>query len=83
MKLYAIKSQTELDHVMDIWYNRTIKLRDAWKNSSDYDYIAKAFGLFLAMYMRIRLLTQIYIKLSQPKNSHLKNGCIVAKLNKK
>ena len=83
MKLYAIKSQKELDMVMDIWYNRAIKLRDAWQNSTDYDYIAKAFRLFLAMCIIIRMLTQIYIKISQPKNNHLKNGDVVAKLNKK
>lgn len=83
MKLYAIKSKKELDRVMDIWYNRTIKLLVAWQNSNDYDYIAKAFRLFIVMYLRIKQLIQVYMIISQPKKSHLKNGCIVAKLNKK
>lgn len=83
MKLYEIKSQTELDHVMDIWYNRTIKLRDAWQDSSDYDYIAKAFRLFMVMYLRIRMLTQIYIKISQPKKSNHELGGTIVKLNKR
>lgn len=83
MKLSDIKTRDQLDEVADNWYNRTKRLSYAWQNSTDYDYIAKAFVLYLAMYMRIRMLTHVYMIISQPKNSHLKNGCIVAKFNKK
>ena len=83
MKLSEIKTREQLDDVADNWYDRTIKLRDAWQNSSDYDYIAKAFRLFMVMYLRVKHLIQVYMIISQLKNSHLKNGCIVAKLNKK
>lgn len=83
MKLSDIKTRDQLDEVADNWYNRTIKLRDAWQNSTDYDYITKAFKLFMVMYMRIRMLTQIYIKISQPKKSNHRLGGTIVRLNKK
>lgn len=83
MKLLDIKTRKQLDEVADIWYNRTKRLSYAWQNSTDYNYIAKAFVLYLAMYMRIRMLTQIYIKISQPKKSNHELGGTIVKLNKK
>lgn len=83
MKLSEIKTREQLDFVADIWYNRTKRLSFAWQNSNDYDYIAKAFRLFIVMYLRVKQLIQVYMIISQPKKSNHELGGTIVKLNKK
>ena len=62
MKISDIKTETEFYALADMWYQRTLRLRDIWQNDKESDRRRiKSFALFLIMQHRVMKLTQIAI----------------------
>lgn len=75
MKLKDIKTRDQFYSFADVWYQRTLRLSNAFKDESKSDvYRLRAFLLFKTMTQRVMKLNQIAIVLSQPK-PRFEKGC--------
>lgn len=72
MKISDIKTTNEFYDFADIWYQRTLNLRDIWhdKNESEKRRL-KAFYLWNIMAKRVLYLSDIALKLNQRVFKHI------------
>ena len=80
MKLENIKTEKEFYEFADIWYQRSLTLRDIWKDTSEPETRrVKAFVLWNVMKDRVLKLSSLAIKINQkvkPKK-YKSGGCMI------
>jgi len=80
MKIKNIKTNTEFYEMADIWYQRTIELKNvATDNNRSYSERLKALKLWFIMVERVKKLINIAIELSKPKHYFKSVGLHVIK----
>tara|TARA_R110000822_G_C15013717_1_gene462288 strand:+ start:245 stop:487 length:243 start_codon:yes stop_codon:yes gene_type:complete len=75
MKIENIKTRKQFYSFADVWYKRAHKLREIWQDENQSsEKKEKAFILWHKMTQRVLKLTQVAIKINQPKPPSFKRG---------